>query len=163
MIRRVIITAAVALAGATAAAAPALASGGPVNVGATVNGTTSTISLTGLNPNITFPTGDPGTNVSVSRAEAYTVSTNDPLGMTLTITPGSAGFGALPNSVLNVQETQTAAGLGGPFPGGTTPLQVDREPVPGTWGYTENWGFNIPAGATPGAYSEQFTYLAVGN
>jgi len=163
MIRRVIITAAVALAGATGAAAPALAAGGPVNVGATVNGPTSTITLTGLAPAITFPAGNPGTTVSVPNAESYTVSTNDPLGMTLTITPGSAGFGALPNNQLAVQEMVTAPKPAVPFPGGTAPLQVDKELVAGTWNYGETWDFNIPPTAAPGALSETFTYLAVGN
>jgi hypothetical protein len=161
MIRRVIIAAVVALAGATAAAAPALAAGGPVTVGGTVNGSTFTISLTGLNPAINFPSGNPGTNVTVPNAESYQVSTNDPAGMLLTITPG-ASFGPLGNNVLLVQEMQTAANpMAVPF--GTTPFQVDKEPMAGTWNYAENWSFSIPANAPPGNYSEQFTYLAVGN
>ncbi len=148
----------------TAAAAPALADGGPVSVSGTV---TSATTLSGLSGSITFPTGSGGSTVTATGAESYSVSTNDAAGYTLTITPGSTtltdpnSLRTIPNSDVSVAEVG-ANGTSGSF-SGSNPLTVDHAGVPATRSYNENWSLMIPAAQAAGSYAEQFTYLALGN
>jgi hypothetical protein len=160
-ILRVILVAA-GVASVSLAAAPAMASGQPVTAQATV---TQSITISGLSPSITFPAAAPGSPVTVTGAENYTVSANDAHGYTLTITPsGSAladGSGdQIANS--NVFVTETTGPGSGQF-SGPAPLQVGHTTAPSSDSYSENWGLTVPGGQAAGNYSETFTYLALGN
>ena len=92
---------ALAVAAVVGTAGPALASGSPVNVSASVNSNTT---LTGITGAITFPAGNAGDTKTVLHAEQYTASSNSAAGYALTISPSSdhmagPGGAALDNSV----------------------------------------------------------------
>lgn len=173
-IRAAIMTA-VALGGFGLAAPAAFActgancsSSGNTSVSATAS-IGETITLSGLSPNINFGQLAAGTPSIATGAENETVSTNDPGGYSLTVTPGANGLynGAtanIPNSAVTITETQGVAtpGVAQAF-SGANPLTVDTEGGAITDTYKETWTLNAPATlpAMPGNYTESFSYLAL--
>jgi hypothetical protein len=144
-------------------ATAAFASGSPVQVSGTVN---QSVTLSGLTSSIAFPATNPGASNTATSAEAYSVTSNDPMGYQLTITPG--GFSMqdsaadnLPNNAISVAETTNGSGTGGGFQSNSA-LTVDTTNTSATKNYTENWSWTIPGNQPAGNYHEQFTYLALG-
>ena len=144
--------------GSIAAASPAFASGNPVAITATVN---QTISMTGPPASLALA-GDPGTTATGN--VAYSVTTNDPNGYNVTISPSSSNLvkgtdliansamGYVPNGGTQVQFS------------GATPLTVNNKNTVSAAGgdsYTDNFKLAIPGNAPAGAYAETFSYLAV--
>jgi len=156
---------ALAVAAVVGTAGPALASGSPVNVSASVNSNTT---LTGITGAITFPAGNAGDTKTVLHAEQYTASSNSAAGYALTISPSSdhmagPGGAALDNS--NLQTTTSVNGGAGTMwnwnaeNGG---FEFDRS-APSTDTFSEDWSLMIPANQAAGAYTETWTYLLVAN
>jgi hypothetical protein len=147
---------------ATAAFASGPSGGGPVSVSGQVS---ESVTLSNLSSSIAFPATAPGSTGTATGAENYQVMSNDPAGYSLSITPGgtamqASGGGVLPNSALQVNETGTN-GHGGNFVSGE--VTVDTTSAPASRSYSEDWQWSIPGSQQPGNYSEQFTYLALGN
>lgn len=147
------------LLGTLAAATPAFASGTPVAITATVN---QTISMTGPPATLNLA-GDPGTNASGN--VAYTITTNDPNGYNVTVTPSApylagpgtnsipnSAMGYLPNGGAQVQFNASAA------------LTVNNKLAQSAGAgdpYTDSFKLAIPGNAAAGAYAETFSFLAV--
>jgi hypothetical protein len=167
----------VAMAGGTAFACSGTCSNGsgPVTATASVG---ETISLTGLTSTISFGSLTAGQTsyASADPAEMYTVTTNDPNGMSLSLTPSAAylsngGSGAA-NEITNgngsgsgtgiyVQELGQNANAAKQF-NGASAMAVDNETSSGTWNYSEEWSLVAPPTLpNGGTYTESFTYLAL--
>ena len=147
------------LLGSLAAATPAFASGAPVAITATVN---QTISMTGPPATLALA-GDPGTTSSGN--VAYSVTTNDPNGYNVTVTP-SGGFlqGPGSNSIPNSAMGYTPNGGSQVQFSNATPLTVNNKLAASAGGgdsYTDSFKLAIPGNAAAGAYAETFSYLAV--
>jgi hypothetical protein len=151
----------VALAGLGAAAlgsSPAFAAGSPVAITATVN---QTISMTGPPATLAL-SGNPGTTATGN--VAYTVTTNDASGYTVTVTPSAAYFANGGNSIPNSAMGYVPNGGSQINFSNSTPITaVNKSTVSGASGdaYTDTFSLAIPANAAAGAYTESFTYLAV--
>ena len=152
----------VALAGGPAFACTGTCSNG--NTGVTASASVAeSISLSGLTSTVSFGALTAGQASTVDPAETYSVTTNDPNGFSLSITPASTAFsdglaGTIPNSDLDINEN----GAGWyPF-SGSNPMVLDTETVAGTFNESEGWSLNAPNPLPEaGSYSEQFTYLAL--
>jgi hypothetical protein len=149
------------IAGAAAlTASPAFAAGNPVAVTANVN---QTISMTGPPATLTLA-GDPGTNATGN--VAYTITTNDPAGYHVTVSPSSTQFVNGGNSILNTALGYKPNGGTQVQFAGATPLSVNNKNTVSAGGgdaYTDIFSLAIPGNAAAGAYTETFTYLAVAN
>lgn len=168
-VRKLIIAlaAAIGIGGAIFAAVPAMAActpgtGDAVNECASVS---SELTLTGLTSAIDFGNVQIGQTNAVTGAEAYSVTTNNPDGYTLTITPADDGLetadqnALIPNTDISVIETDTNPGTY-TF-SSTNTVQVGADSNPGTDSYAENWSVKVPASQAPGDYSQTFTYAVV--
>ena len=140
-------------------AAPAFASGNPVDVTATVN---QSITMSGP-PASLHLAGDPGTEAS--GGVSYTITTNDAAGYTVTVTPSATwlanGAAHIDNSSMGY--IRNGSGLTS-FSGSSPLTAASKNVVSGASGDTYNDTFKlaIPGNATSGTYAETFTYLATG-
>jgi hypothetical protein len=147
------------LLGSIAAATPAFASGSPVAVTATVN---QTISMTGPPATLNLA-GDPGTTASGN--VAYTITTNDPNGYHVSVTPGGTflqgpGSNSIPNSAMGYVPnggSQIQFNNGGTLSVNAKLAQSAGAGDP----YTDSFKLAIPGNTAAGAYTETFSYLAV--
>jgi len=147
------------LLGTLAAASPAFASGTPVAITATVN---QTISMTGPPATLNLA-GDPGTTSSGN--VAYTVTTNDPNGYNVAVTPSAPyltgpGTNSIPNSAMGYVPN---GGAQVNF-NNSTAISVNNKLTASAGAgdpYTDSFKLAIPGNAAAGAYTETFSYLAV--
>jgi len=165
------------------AAAPAFA-GTPTSAQHTVNvSVNSVITISGLsdvsftgNPGTTAPgIGTTSTNCSAPVvtvcSEAYSVTSNDGAGYSLTETAFSNNFTSstnqftIPTSDWSI--TPEINGVGGTihtFSPTTTAFQIYSTTTgPSTDTVGEEWSLALPANLPAGAFSDQLTYMATGN
>jgi hypothetical protein len=144
---------------------PALAAGSPVTVNATV---AQTLTISGLTSTISFGTVTPGTPATVTGAESYTVSSNDPAGYSLTLTPPSGGItdtssDVIPNSDIYLMESVNGAAKNKLTFVASNPLTLYSKTTSGGDTFAEDWTLTAPAVTPAGTYSGVFTYTATGN
>ena len=161
-VRRFAAVAAVTAALSGGMATAAFASSTPVQVSGTVN---QSVTLSGLTSSISFPAANPDTTATASGAESYNVSSNDPNGYTLSITPGAfamqdSASDQAPNNQISVTETG-GTGTSGTFQS-SSPLTVDTTHSAASKNYAEDWNWAIPGNQPAGSYHESFSYLALG-
>lgn len=161
--RKLVITgiAAVSAFGIIGLASPAFASGQPVRATVTV---ATTLTLTGINPNIPFGTVIPGTTSTVTNAESPHVVTNSARGANILVTPQNGGYHVAQGQQDKIPDSATSVTTTGQ---GTVQL-VDGAPVVvavagmGDNVYNQDWSLH-PAASTPAgdALFADFEYSAI--
>lgn len=156
---------------------------GDVASSVTLCGLTTAVTTTG----ITFDLNGPVTPGQVAPGKpviGICISTNDGLGYTFSITPGSPSFGGVPNSAISLTEgalgghdvlcttatppvcpTETFGTANPPVPLAINATNGPTAPGPNGDGddYSQMWTWNVPTNAVAGHYAETFYYLALGN
>jgi hypothetical protein len=170
------IAAIVGIVGAMFAAVPAFATCAP-GTGDAVNACADvgeTLTLSGLSNAVDFGTVTPTVTDTVTGAEAYSVSSNDPNGYALSVTPatdpcGGEGFYSgdahcLPlYGHMAITETGTSGTSIGVDDWPSTnvndgPQAIDTQTASGTFSYSEDWALTVPATEDAGEYNESFVY-----
>ena len=147
-------------------AGPALASG-PTQDGGTVVATVTvgqSITLSGLSTAVNWGTVAAGTSATQTGAENITVSTDDPHGYSLQISPNSGGLGALDDSAITIVQPAGSYAPGSYTlqNGVPTVLGTDNGPTNGD-NYVQNWTVNVPADAPTGVQSGNYGLYAFAN
>jgi hypothetical protein len=159
--RKSIIIAAVSALGILGASGTAFAAGTPVH--ATVQVAT-TLTLSGINPNVAFGIVIPGTTSTVTGAQSPHVVTNSSRGANIVVTPQNGGFhiatgqpDIIPDSAVSV--TTTGQGTVSLLNGSPVTVAVAGM---GDNTYTQDWSIH-PDSATPAGDSlfADFEYAAI--